>query len=31
MDLFKAQTLHIHEALEVVVVGKYENFMLAAF
>ncbi len=30
-DLPRAQAFHIYEALEVVMVCKYENFMLAAF
>ena len=29
-DLFGAQTLYVHELLEVVMVGKHENFMLRA-
>ena len=29
-DLFRAQTLHIHELSEVVIVGKYEDFMSKA-
>ena len=30
-DLFGAQTLHIHELMEVIMVRKDENLMLAAF
>ena len=30
-DLSGAQTLHVHESAEVVVVGEYEHLMLGAF
>ena len=29
-DLFRAQTLHVHELSEVVMVGKHEEFMSRA-
>ena len=30
-DLPRAQTLHIHETAEVVVIGEHKNFVLATF
>ena len=30
-DLFKAQTLYIHELAEIVMVDKHKNFMLGAY
>ena len=30
-DLSEAQTFHIYELVEVIVVGKYENFLLIVF
>ena len=30
-DLSEAQTLHVYKTMEVVVVGKYEHFMLRLF
>ena len=30
-DLSKAQTLSVHESLEIVMVGKYKDFLLRAF
>lgn len=31
MDLFKAQVLYINEAIEVIIVGKDKNLILANF